>query len=91
MVIAIFAETDEIFLFGLAIPLYDALVLGAGVDMLRGHLEGGYAKFVAFVLDGFFIGERGEGEGDVLEEFVLLAQLILAKAGTYYWRRSSAY
>ena len=49
MMIGIFSETDELFLFGLTIPLDDALVLRAGIDMLGGYLQGRNTKGMPFI------------------------------------------
>ena len=53
MVVAIFAQTDEFLLLSLAVPLYNALIFRARVDVLVGDLEASYAQRVAFVLLSF--------------------------------------
>ena len=75
MVVAVLAETDELLLLGLAVPLYDALVLGARVDMLAGDLEAGNAQRVALILLSFGEPQRRIRAAAVLVQLVLLAKL----------------
>lgn len=50
VVIAVLAQADELLLLGLAVPLYNALVLRARVNVPAGDLEASYAQRVALVL-----------------------------------------
>lgn len=59
VVIAILAETDELLLLGLAVPLYNALILGTRVDVFIGDLEAGDAQRVALVFLSFGEALRG--------------------------------
>lgn len=47
----IFSQADELFLFGLAIPFDDALIFGAGVDVLGSDLEACDAEGVSLILN----------------------------------------
>lgn len=58
MMIAILAETDELLLLGLAVPLYDAFILRTRVDMLIGNLETCNAQRVTFILLSFCKPQR---------------------------------
>lgn len=47
----VLAETKKLLLLGLSVPLDDAAVLRAGVDVLRGQFKPSDAQSVTFVLD----------------------------------------
>ena len=76
MMVDVFAETDEFFLLGLSIPLDDAPILRARVNVLICYFEGSNAQSVPFVLDGLFKTIDCELAGAFLIQFVLLSQLI---------------
>jgi hypothetical protein len=79
VVVEVFAQTDELFLFGLSVPFYDASVLRAGVDVGVGYFEGGDAFCVAAVLHGIAESVCEEGALYVFEEFVLFSELNVIK------------
>lgn len=58
MMVAILAKTDKVLLLGLSIPLYDALILRTGVDMLIIDLKPCNAQSVTFILLSFCKPQR---------------------------------
>ena len=79
----IFSQADESFLFGLAIPFDDRLILGARVDMLWGHFEGSDAEGMSFVLYGFSKSALLIMLSEILVQFMVFPHLIYGGI-TYY-------
>jgi hypothetical protein len=75
MMVWILAETDELLLLCLSVPLDDTLILRARVDVLAGEFEGSDAEGVSLVLNGLLKALDCIPVGAFLIEFVLLPQL----------------
>ena len=69
------AQTDEVFLFGLPVPLDDASVFGTGKEMLRVDLNSSDALSVSFVLCGFSEGLGLEIFTEILVQSILFSEL----------------
>lgn len=88
MMIGIFSETDELFLFSFTIPLDDALILWGRIDMLGCNLESRDAKCMTFVFYSLTETPDCVRLRYVLVQLILFSQLHPSK-DTYSWRSCS--